>query len=189
MAYHTFVSPDLKKPKQVARRDLVYATSDGYIMISTVAHREWEAFCRAAERPEWLEDPRFADTAGLVRFAKERLDMMSEVVATRPSAHWLKVLDDADVPCAPVLSREEVHLHPQVVANGIIVEDEHPVVGRVRQTRPPEHFDDTPSAIRRPAPTLGQHTVEVLTELGLGPREIESLADEGILGKPPTPKS
>ena len=166
----------------MARRDLVYETSDGFIMISTVAHREWEAFCRAAEKPEWLEDPRFQNTAGLVRHAKERLDMMGEVVAERPSEHWLSVLDAADVPCAPVLGREDVHLHPQVQANGIIIEGEHPVAGLVRQTRPPERMDDTPSEIRRPAPTLGQHTGEVLRELGLADEEITRLARAGILG-------
>jgi len=186
MAYHTFVSPDLPKAKPVARRDLVYDTADGHVMISTVAHREWVAFCRAAEKPEWLEDPRFQDTAGLVRHAKERLDLMSEVIATRPSAHWLAVLDDADVPCAPVLTRDDVHLHPQVIENGIVVEGEHPVVGLVRQTRPPERMHDTPSEIRRPAPLLGEHTDEVLREHGLAVHEIEALRSAGVLGHAPS---
>lgn len=183
MAYHTFVSPDRPEPKPVARRDLVYDTTDGHIVISTVAHREWVAFCRAAEKPEWLDDVRFKDTAGLVRHAKERLDLMSAVVATRSSAHWLAVLDAADVPCAPVLSRGDVHLHPQVIENGIVVEAEHPVVGLVRQTRPPERMDATPSAIRRPAPLLGEHTDEVLREIGFGSEEIDSLRSAGTLGR------
>jgi crotonobetainyl-CoA:carnitine CoA-transferase CaiB-like acyl-CoA transferase len=184
MAYHTFVSPDLRKPKPVARRDLVYPTEDGYVVVSTVAHREWQGFCRAADKAEWLEDPRFQNTAGLVAHAKERLDMMAEVLTTRSTDHWLDVLDREDVPCAPVLTRDDVHLHPQIQANGIIVEHEHPVVGLVRQTRPAERMDGTPSEISRPAPTLGQHTNEVLQELlGLAPAEIEALHTCGALGK------
>jgi crotonobetainyl-CoA:carnitine CoA-transferase CaiB-like acyl-CoA transferase len=182
MAYHTFVSPKLPKREPVARRDLVYESSDGYVVVSTVAHREWEGFCRAAEKTHWLADPRFSSTAGLVANAKERLEMMADVLRTRTTEHWLDVLDREDVPCAPVLTRDDVHLHPQVIANEIIVEDEHPVVGLVRQARPAERMDGTPSEIRRPAPTLGQHTREVLEELGLDHDEIAKLRAAGALG-------
>lgn len=183
MAYHTFVAEHLPKPKAVARRDLVYETSDGYVIVSTVSPREWQGFCRGVERTDLLEDPRFSDASGLVKNAKERLDLMAEILSTRPTAHWLEALDREDVPCAPVLRREEVHLDPQVRANGIVVEDEHPVAGRIRQPRPAERMDGTPSAIRRPAPTLGQHTDEVLTEAGLGEAEIGALRDAGALGQ------
>ena len=182
MAYHTFVSPDRPKIEPVPRRDLIYDTSDGYVIASTVAHREWQAFCRAAERPQWLEDPRFQNAAGLVTHASERLEMMAEVLKTKSTAHWLEVLDKADVPCAPVLTRDDVHLHPQVQENGIIVEEEHPLVGLVRQARPAERMDKTPSEISRPAPTLGQHSDEILSELGLSAERISELRGAGILG-------
>ena len=182
MAYHTFVAEGLPRPKPVARRDLVFETSDGYVIASTVAHREWQGFCRAVERPDWLEDPRFQDTAGLVKNAKERLEMMAEILLTRPTAHWLEALDREDVPCGPVLTRDEVHLHPQVRANGIVVEQEHPVVGKVRMARPAERMDGTPSEITRPAPTLGQDTDEVLAEIGLSTDEIAALRSAGALG-------
>jgi len=182
MAYNTFVSPEVPNTPPVARRDLVYDTLDGYVIASTVAHREWEGFCRAAEKTEWLEDPRFQNTAGLVTHAAQRLEMMAEVIKTRTTAYWLEALDAEDVPCAPVLTREDVHLHPQVQANEIIIEQEHPVVGLVRQPRPAEQMDGTPSEISRPAPTLGQHTEEVLAEMGLEAGKIEALRDSGILG-------
>ena len=183
MAYHTFVSPEVPKINPVARRDMVYDTSDGYIIVSTVAHREWQAFCRAADRRDWLEDPRFQNTAGLVAHAAERLEMMAEVLKTQTTEYWLEVLDEVDVPCAPVLTRDNVHLNPQVQANGIIVEQEHPVVGLVRQARPAEQMDVTPSAISRPAPTLGQHTEEVLLEMGLNQKRISELRESGALGE------
>lgn len=182
MAYNTFVAEGLPKPKPVARRDLVYDTTDGYVVVSTVAHREWEGFCRGAERPEWLTDPRFSDTAGLVKNAAERLELMADVIRTQTTQHWLTVLDREDVPCAPVLTRDVVHLDPQVQANGIIIEDEHPVAGTVRQTRPAERMDGTPSEISRPAPMLGQHTDEVLGEMGFADEEITKLRAAGALG-------
>ncbi|HIF99803.1 MAG TPA: CoA transferase, partial [Myxococcales bacterium] len=130
-----------------------------------------------------LEDPRFQNTAGLVAHAAERLEMMAEVLKTRTTEHWLEVLDEADVPCAPVLTRDNVHLNSQVQANGIIVEQEHPVVGLVRQARPAEQMDVTPSAISGPAPTLGQHTEEVLLEMGLSHERISELRESGVLGE------
>jgi crotonobetainyl-CoA:carnitine CoA-transferase CaiB-like acyl-CoA transferase len=182
MAYHTFVGEGRRRPEPVARRDLVYETLDGHVIVSTVAPREWQGFCRAAEREDWLADPRFQDAAGLVAHADERLERMAEVLRTRSTAHWLEVLDREDVPCAPVLTRDAVHLDPQVRANGLLVEDDHPVVGRVRQPRPAEQLDGTPSAIRRPAPRLGEHTDEVLAEAGLDPHEIAALRAGGALG-------
>jgi len=184
MAYHTFVGEGRPQPKPVDRRDLVFETRDGHMVVSTVALREFQGFARAAGRPEWLADPRFQDAAGLVANARERLELMAEVLLTRTTAEWLAALDAEDVPCGPVLTRDRLHTHPQVRANAIVVEDEHPVAGRLRQARPAERFDGTPSAISRPAPTLGQHTREVLEEAGFSAAEIATLRDAGALGSP-----
>jgi len=144
-----------------------------------VALREFQGFARAVGRPEWQDDPRFQDAAGLVANARERLEMMASVLETRTTDEWLAALDREDVPCGPVLARDHLHEHPQVRENAILVEDEHPVVGRIRQPRPPERLEGTPSAISRPAPTLGQHGEEVLREAGLSVAEIDALRDMG----------
>ena len=185
MAYETFIAPNLPRIAPVARRDLVYETEDGYVIVSTVALREWQGFCRAADKPEWLEDPRFQDAAGLVSHAAERIEMIAEVLQTRTTGAWLEGLDREDVPCAPVLTRDDVHLHPQVQANGILVESEHPAAGLMRQPRPAEEMDGTPSAIRRPAPLLGEHTDEILAEFGFGDDEISRLHPTGGSGPGP----
>jgi crotonobetainyl-CoA:carnitine CoA-transferase CaiB-like acyl-CoA transferase len=147
-----------------------------------VALREWQAFCAAVERPEWVADERFRSTAGLVRHADARLELMADVLRTRTTAEWLERLDRAQVPCAPILSREELLAHPQVLENAIVVESEHPNTGRMRQARPPERFERTPSAIGRAAPLLGEHTEEVLAESGYTAAAIEALRAEGAIG-------
>jgi crotonobetainyl-CoA:carnitine CoA-transferase CaiB-like acyl-CoA transferase len=181
MAYHTFIGEG-RQIKPVPRRDLVFQTKDGHMIASTVAHREFQGFCRAVGKPEWLEDPRFASTAGLVANATARLELMAEVLATRTTDEWLAALDREDVPCGPVLTRDHIHEHAQVRENAILVEDEHPVAGRMRQPRPAERLDATPSAISRPAPTLGQHSEEVLREAGFSAAEIAALRGAGALG-------
>jgi crotonobetainyl-CoA:carnitine CoA-transferase CaiB-like acyl-CoA transferase len=182
MAYNTFIDERFERMKPVDRRDLVFETKNGHMIASTVAHREFQGFCRAAGKPEWLEDERFQDTAGLVKNAKERLEMMAGVLLTRTTDEWLMALDAEDVPCGPVLQREHMHENEQILANGILIEEEHPVVGRIRQPRPAERMQETPSEIRGPAPALGEHTQEVLSELGLSRDEIEALRAAGALG-------
>jgi crotonobetainyl-CoA:carnitine CoA-transferase CaiB-like acyl-CoA transferase len=182
MAYHTFIARDRPPLAPVARRDLVFETADGHMIASTVAPREWQGFCRAVGRPEWQVDPRFQNAAGLVANAAERLELMAGVLRTRTTDEWLAALDREDVPCGPVLTRERLHEHAQVRENAILVEDVHPVAGLMRQPRPAERMSDTPSAISRPAPALGQHTDEVLREAGLDDAEIAALREAGALG-------
>jgi crotonobetainyl-CoA:carnitine CoA-transferase CaiB-like acyl-CoA transferase len=177
MARYTFIREDEdERPKAVAQvRDLVFETADGYMTAGTVANREWEAFARSVEHPEWLEDSRFSTPAGRIGHWDERLEMMQEALKTRPTAEWMEILDKADVPCAPINGRRDLLTDPQIAANELIVESVHPLVGRMRQTRPAARFDSTPAEIRLPAPALGQHTDEVLAEAGFTGPEIQSL--------------
>jgi crotonobetainyl-CoA:carnitine CoA-transferase CaiB-like acyl-CoA transferase len=181
MAYHTFVGDDMAHVEPPDRRELVYETRDGHMIVGTVAHREWVAFCEAVERPDLLEDPRFRSAAGLVQHAEARLDLMAEILATRTTDEWLERLDRAQVPCAPVLTREELPHHPQIMENELVVESTHPIAGRMREARPAARFERTPSSLRLPAPGLGEHSDELLAEAGYAPAEVDAMREAGIV--------
>ncbi len=163
-------------------RDLIFETKDGFITAGAISNREWKGMCEALEHPEWLDDERFRTTADRFRNSAARLDMTAEVLRTRTSAEWLERLDSFEVPCAPVLSRPEVIAQEQVAANELIFEYDHPGIGRVRQARPAARFEKTPANTPGLAPTLGQHSREVLEDAGFTPEEVDSLIDQGVLG-------
>jgi crotonobetainyl-CoA:carnitine CoA-transferase CaiB-like acyl-CoA transferase len=181
MASHTFVGRETRLARTQLAQDLVFQTADGWMTAGAVSDAEWRGLTRAVERPEWLEDARFATPAGRVANASERLGLLAEVLRTRTTAQWLERFDAEGVPCAPILFRDDLLVHPQIAANELIVETEHPAAGRIRQTRPAARFDRTPAALTRPAPRLGEHTDEVLREVGLGDAQIRALREAGAV--------
>jgi crotonobetainyl-CoA:carnitine CoA-transferase CaiB-like acyl-CoA transferase len=161
--------------------ELIYETSDGFITAGAVSDSEWQGLCRALERPEWLEDERFSTPGGRVANAEERLTRTAEVMATRTTEAWLARLDAEQVPCAPVLRRWDVPDHPQVKANELVREVEHPAAGRMREARPAARFSSDSEKPGRPAPGLGQHTDELLSEAGYTAQDIGELRAAGAV--------
>jgi crotonobetainyl-CoA:carnitine CoA-transferase CaiB-like acyl-CoA transferase len=161
--------------------ELLFETSDGFITAGTVSDREWEGFARAAQRLELIDDARFATSTARIQNWDERLDVMGEVLRTDTTAHWLERLGVEQVPCAPILECHELLTDAQVAANELIEEVDHPQVGRIRHTRPAARFDRTAARIRGFAPTLGQHTDEVLAEIGLQESELAALRATGTI--------
>ena len=166
-AGHTFVGSEADVPRNALAQDLVFETKDGYMTAGAVSDSEWQGLTRALDHPEWLEDERFKTAGGRVAYAKERLDQTADVLRERTTEEWLERLDAEQVPCAPILPLSEILRHPQIEASGVVVETDHPVAGRIRQTRAAARFEKTPTTLDRPAPTLGEHTDEILAELGL----------------------
>ena len=182
MSLQTFVGQEVTGRTAASFIDLIYETSNGFMTVAVMGNKEWTALTRALERPEWLDDPRFKTPALRDQNIDDRLQMTQDVLKSRTTEEWLERLEAEGVPCAPVLTRDQVIAHPQVLASNILMETEHPVVGRLRQTRPAARFAKTPPEYRRGAPLLGEHTAEVLAALGLSRQDIGALQESGVIG-------
>ena len=184
MGGQTFVGKEVDVARAATFIDLIYETAKGYISVSVMANDQWHGLCHAVGHPEWLEDERFKTPAGRDRYADERLEMMQEALLEKPAAEWLDILETAGVPCAPVLTRAEMVRHAQVEASGIVIETDHPHAGRLRQARNAARFEATVPEIRHGAPHLGEHTMEILSELGYDRERCRALVEEGIVSVP-----
>jgi crotonobetainyl-CoA:carnitine CoA-transferase CaiB-like acyl-CoA transferase len=179
MSVQTFVGDEPARQEPASAHDLIYETADGYITAAALTDRQWAGLARAVEHPEWLEDERFRTSALRQKNIDARLELTQQALLARTTAEWLERLTAAGVPCAPVLTRNEVIRHPQVREMEILVETEHPLAGRLRQARSAARFSRTPASNRHGAPRLGEHTREILAELGYSDSEIVELTGEG----------
>jgi crotonobetainyl-CoA:carnitine CoA-transferase CaiB-like acyl-CoA transferase len=176
MMQYTVVGKEIAASDPNDRPDLVFKTSDGYITCGTISDSEWQGFCRASGDPELANDPRFATATSRSVNATARINRMQEYISKHSTAEWLERLDAADVPCAPILRRGEIIHNEQVVARGIIAEIDQPMVGKIRQPKPAARFELHETAIGGPAPRIGEHSREVLKNLGYDDGAIEKMA-------------
>ena len=181
MMQYTVVGTEETAADPNDRPDLVFKTSDGYITAGTISDSEWQGFCKASGDPELARDPRFATPSARSVNATARINKMAEYIAQHTTAEWLERLDAADVPCAPILRRGEIIHNEQVVARDIITEFDQPMVGRVLQPKPAARFEVNEAAIGGPAPRVGEHSHEVLRELGYSDGAIDRMiADKAV---------
>ena len=183
MGAQTYVDSQVTDQDAASFIDLIYETRDGFMTVAVMTNKEWQGLAHALDHPEWLEDPRFNSPAARDRYVNDRLVMTQEVLRTRTTAQWMERLERHDVPCAPALTRSQVLNHPQIIASGTLIEIDHPVSGRLRQARPPARFERTPAGIRFGAPRLGEHTDEILLEIGYTSAQIETLRAAGVIGE------
>jgi crotonobetainyl-CoA:carnitine CoA-transferase CaiB-like acyl-CoA transferase len=181
MMQYTVVGKEQTATDPNDRPDLVFKTIDGYITCGTISDSEWQGFCKASGDPELAKDPRFATPTARSLNATARINKMAEYIGRHTTAEWLERLDAADVPCAPILRRGEIIHNEQVVARDIIAEFDQPMVGRVRQPKPAARFEVNAVAIGGPAPRVGQHTREVLRELGYDDGAIDKMIGERVV--------
>lgn len=154
-----------------------YRTKDGFITIGAFTDRLWQRTAHALGAPHWLDDPRFRTPPDRIEHIDQLEALIEAVTTTRTTAEWLAVLDAASIPAGPVLRYDEALDDEQLQAREMIVEMDHPLMGRVRTLGQPAKFSvSRPGAYDRPAPWLGQHTAQVLIdEVGITRAELEEL--------------
>jgi formyl-CoA transferase len=158
-----------------------FRCSDGYINVGADGTRHWPVFCKAIGAPELVDDPRFATNPDRLTHLEELVEAIERRTELETRAHWLRLLEDVGIPAGPINSVPEALSDPQALARGMVQEVEDPRLGTVRALGPVVKLSDTPAAITRTAPDLGQHTDEVLGELGMDAGEITSLREAGVL--------
>jgi formyl-CoA transferase len=159
-----------------------FRCADGYITIGGANERIFRRLCEVLGHPEWPSMPAFADNASRVRHREDLANRIDAVVSQQPRTHWLSLLDAHDIPCGPISDYAQVFADPQVRAREMVLEVEHPRLGRIRSLGSPIKMSATPVDATRRAPLLGEHTNEILIGIGMSDREISKLRASGAIG-------
>lgn len=153
-----------------------YATLDGFICLVVYTDRHWRSFFAGQGQPgRYDADPRLQTLLTRTTHAAELYAELAEIMRTRSTADWIALMNQADIPAAPMHTLDSVVQDEHLQAVGMFEVVEHPTEGKVRQLRPPTRWSESPPSVRHQAPTLGQHTAEVLREAGVPADQIDAI--------------
>ena len=170
-----------RRRRRHALQESFRTADDRWVLLFMPEPHWWERFCTAVDQPQWVDDPRLATVATRFEHMPEVTDLMDALFAERTLAEWGALLDAAGLTWAPAATVTEVAADPHAAAVGTFPSLEHPVAGSFRTVAAPMRLRGQDLAPRTPAPELGQHTGEVLTELGLTAAEREALVADGTV--------
>ncbi|MCI0398158.1 MAG: CoA transferase [Chloroflexi bacterium] len=159
----------------------LYQARDRLFNVGVGTDSLWQRFCQAIGRPELAGDPRFKTNADRVRNRAELEPILDEHFAQGEAAEWLARLHEARIPCGPVNGLPDVLADEQFLARGGVVELPHPLLGSVKVLANPIHFSETPPTYRRHPPLLGEHSEEILAELGYDAAAVAGLRARGVV--------
>lgn len=159
-----------------------FQTADGYLSVSTIQDRHWRRFCTAVKHPALAEDPRFRDQASRVKHSEALCEIVASILGGATSAIWLERFDAAEVPAAALNTLRGLIADPHLTSKDFIRTLEHPSEGTLRSLAHPVTWRNTQTQPERPAPRLGEHTVEVLSEIGCTAAQIVQARGDGGAG-------
>ena len=156
-----------------------FQAADGWVCLLPYTDADWKHFFTFVDRPDLIEDPRFTDHGKRLENIEALYGFLGEVAGKHTVDEWLTFAEGVSIPASPVMSLGEMHDDPQIVSSDLMPIGEHPTEGAYRMVNDSVRFEASPTAIRRHAPFLGQHTREVLTEIGWAPDRIDALLASG----------
>lgn len=158
-----------------------FPTGSDWIIIGGANEKNWVRIAQVLGHAEWTEDERFKTNSARMANKPALITMMTEILATRPAVQWLAEFDKAGVPAGPVNNIGQALMHPQSLAMGMVVEQEHPVAGAIRTVGMPVKFSKTQPRYHRPPPRIGEDTIQILQGLGYTSSEIDELIQTGTI--------
>jgi CoA:oxalate CoA-transferase len=159
-----------------------YRCQDGYINLACGNDNMWRNFCRALDREDWAEDPRFRTNAERVEHRRQLGALLEPLMLQKTAQEWIDILRAHGIPCGRIQSVGEVCDSPQIQARDMVVPLQHPKAGPIRVTGVPIKLSDTPGEVGTPPPLLGEHTAQVLHDwLHIPLAEVESLRQTGVV--------
>ena len=159
----------------------VFPTSDGHINIAASSARLWERFCAAIERPDWETRQGWQTQKGRSAERDAINAAISEITATKQSAHWIELFEEAGIPCGPIYSIDQMFEDPQVKHLGMATPMHHPTLGTEYVIASAINISDYPRTVRTATPDAGAHTDEVLAGIGYSPADLADLRQKGII--------
>ncbi len=158
-----------------------FETKDGYVIFAVGNQRLWENFIKVLGREDLNEDPRFADMKSRNQNPAELKEILEEITRTKNTEEWVKIMEKEGVPCGRIRTLDQVLTDPHVDIREMVLEKEHPTAGMIKLTGVPTKLSLTPGEVSAVPPTLGQHTDEVLSELGYSEDDIKGFRDQKIV--------
>lgn len=166
---------------QVVPYEAVQGSDGDWFILGVGSDNIWQSFCQHVGRDVLAQDKRFDTNAKRIANYKELIPIVREIISHKTSDIWLAELRDVGVPCGRINTVKEALSDPHVIERGMIIELDHPALGLVKSIATPVHLSDTPLVYHRHPPTLGEHTDEVVHELGYSQEQIQQMHKEGVI--------